>query len=36
MKLIEMPHLAVGSPRRVATPGVSQIEVGDLLDPRAA
>src|SRR6266702_4580173 len=32
MKLIELPHLAVGAPEQVAVPGLPQVEMPDLLE----
>src|SRR5438046_2658795 len=32
MELIELAHLAIGSPTQVALPGVSQVEMRDLLE----
>src|SRR5580658_5629356 len=32
MKLLELPHLAIGSPPQIAVAGVLQIHAGDLLE----
>src|SRR5262252_2960345 len=32
MKLLELPHLSVGTPSKIATPCVLQVEMGDVLE----
>ncbi len=32
IQLIELPHLAVGSPAQVAVAGVAQVELGELVE----
>src|SRR5207245_9027529 len=32
MKLIELPHLALGAPEQVAVPGLPQVEMRDVLE----
>src|SRR6476620_124601 len=33
IQLVELPHLAVGSPAEIAVPGISQIGIGNGLEP---